>query len=338
MRWDRMLRAVQAHAEGEVGRVITGGFDAPPGDTIADKARWLAANEDGLRRLALYEPRGAAPMYATLLVPPCDPAADLGLIIMGSVDYPAMSGSNAMCAVTVALETGSLPMAEPTTELVLDTPAGLVTAVARCANGRCESVTLTGLESFAVAADAPIEVEGLGEVRCDIAHGGTFCALVDAADLDLALVPAEARKLVELGERITAAAREQYPISHPSRPHIAGIAATHFGGPPDADGVRRSAMALPPGRLDRSPCGTGTLAKLAALHARGELAVGDTLVHESLIGTRFHATLESIDGGVAMASLTGRAWITGLMQLGSSPDDPLADGFVLPDTWGPSAV
>lgn len=338
MRWDRMLRAVQAHAEGEVGRVITGGFDTPPGATIADKARWLADNEDGLRRLALYEPRGSAPMVATLLVPPCDPNADLGLIIMGSVDYPAMSGSNAMCAVTVALETGSLPMQEPTTELILDTPAGLVLAVARCANGRCESVTLTGLESFAVAADAPIEVDGIGEVRCDIAYGGAFYALVDADALDLKLVPAEAREIVELGERITAAAREQYPITHPSRPHISGIMATHFGGPPDGDGVRRSAMALPPGRLDRSPCGTGTLAKMAALHARGELKVGDTLVHESIIGTRFQARLESVDGGVAHGALTGRAWITGLLQLGASPDDPLADGFVLPDTWGPSAV
>lgn len=338
MRWDRMLRAVQAHAEGEVGRVITGGFDTPPGATIADKARWLADNEDGLRRLALYEPRGSAPMFATLLVPPCDPNADLGLIIMGSVDYPAMSGSNAMCAVTVALETGSLPMQEPTTELILDTPAGLVLAVATCANGRCETVTLTGLESFAVAADAPIEVDGIGEVSCDIAYGGAFYALVDADALDLKLVPAEAREIVELGERITAAAREQYPITHPSRPHISGIMATHFGGPPASDGVRRSAMALPPGRLDRSPCGTGTLAKMAALHARGELKVGDTLVHESIIGTRFQARLESVDGGVAHGALTGRAWITGLLQLGASPDDPLADGFVLPDTWGPSAV
>jgi proline racemase len=333
-----MIRAVQAHAEGEVGRVITAGFDPPPGKTIAEQSAWLVKNEDGLRRLALYEPRGSAAMYATLLVPPCDPAADLGLIIMGTTDYPAMSGSNAMCAVTVALETGSLAMREPVTELVLDTPAGLVSALARCADGRCESVTLTGLESFAVAIDAPLEVPGLGKLRCDIAYGGSFYCLIDAAQLDLDLVPANARRIVELGERITAAAKRQHPVVHPARPHIKGISATHFGGPPNDEGVRRSAMALPPGRLDRSPCGTGTLAKLAALHARGELKVGDTLVHESIIGTRFTARLEAADDMLLMASLTGRAWITGLLQLGASPDDPLAEGFQLPDTWGPSAT
>jgi proline racemase len=242
-----------------------------------------------------------------------------------------------MCAVTVALETGSIEMREPITEIVLDTPAGLVTAVAACAGGRCERVTLAGLDSFAAAIDVAVDVPGLGEIRCDIAYGGSFYCLVDAAALDLDLKPSEARRIVELGERITAAARAQHPVTHPTRSQIKGIAATHFGGPPDTDGVRKSAMALPPGRLDRSPCGTGTLAKLAALHARGEIGIGETLVHESVIGTRFAARLDGVSDGMVKASLSGRAWITGLLQLGTSPDDPLADGFMLPDTWGPSA-
>jgi proline racemase len=337
MRWRRRVQVVQAHAEGEASRVITGGFDPPPGASMAAKAAWLAANEDGLRRLCLFEPRGAAPLSAVLLVPPCLPDADLGLIVMESVDYPAMSGSNAICAVTVALETGSLPMREPTTELLLDTPAGPVAAVAACADGRCRSVTLSGLDSYVVGLDQPLQVPGIGDLACDIAYGGAFFALVDAGRLGLALVPGEARRLVEIGERITAAARAQHPVAHPALPHVRDISFTHFGGPPDAEGVRRSAVVVQPGRLDRSPCGTGTLAKLAALQARGEIGVGETLVHESPIGTRFRARLEGVDGGLVKASLTGRAWITGLMQVGADPDDPTADGFVLPDTWGPSA-
>jgi proline racemase len=346
MRWKQSVTVVHAHAEGEVGRVITGGVLPPPGDTVFAQARHLETHADGLRRLCLYEPRGGAAMSVNLIVPPKRPDADAGLIVMESTDYPPMSGSNAICAVTVLLETGMLAMHEPETTVRLDTPAGLVTATARCRDGRCLSVSLESVPSFTVRLDAAVEVAGLGTVTCDVAYGGAFFALVDAPALGLSLAPSEARDLVAIGQRISAAAREQIAVSHPDNPAIAGIGFTHFGGPPtrDAEGreSRLSTVVIAPGRIDRSPCGTGTMAKLATLVARGKIRLGETLVHVSPIGTRFRATAvrETTVGGkpAIVPRLEGRAWIAGTMQFGLDPDDPFPQGFTLPDTWGPGAV
>lgn len=342
MRWERSVSLWQAHAEGEVGRVILGGGFAVPGASMLEKKLRLEREGDGLRRLCLFEPRGAAAMSANLVLPPSRREADVGLIVMESTDYPAMSGSNAICAVTVLLETGALPMREPETRVVLDTPAGLVTAVAACRDGKCERVSLDCPPAFVERLDARLEVEGFGAIACDVAYGGAFFVLVDAASLGFALEPGEARELVALGERITAAAAAQFDLRHPETPDIRGAGFTHFGGPPrPPDGARRSAVVVRPGRLDRSPCGTGTLAKLAALHARGALRLGETLIHESPTGGRFAAqAIEEAQVGDrpgVRARLTGRAWLTGFLQLGIDPSDPFRDGFVLPDTWGPSA-
>lgn len=342
MRWERTVTLWHAHAEGEVGRVIVDGGPDVPGATMLEKKLWLEREGDGLRRLCLFEPRGSAAMSANLVLPPTRPEAQAGFIVMESTDYPAMSGSNAICVATVLLETGALPMREPETTIVLDTPAGLVTAVAACRNGKCERVTLACPPVFVDRLDAQIEVEGHGTLACDVAYGGAFFALVDAAALGFALEADEARELVELGERITAAAAAQLEVRHPEKPEIGGVGFTHFGGPPrPGDGARRSAVAIRPGRLDRSPCGTGTLAKLASLHARGAIGLGETLIHESPIGTRFlaRAVGATMVGGrpALCAELTGRAWLAGLMQLGCDPADPFPDGFVLADTWGPGA-
>ena len=339
MRLDNVISVVHVHAEGEVGRVITGGGGDVPGATIAEKQRHLEANNDALRRLLLFEPRGGAAMSANLVVPPCDPAADAGLIIMESADYPPMSGSNAMCTVTALLETGKLAMREPETRVVLDTPAGLVTAIAECRDGKCLQVSLDSVPCFVDRLDAPIEVAGLGTVPADIAYGGAYFAIVDAAALGFDLVPAEARALVELGQRITGAVAEQVPVTHPENADIGSVTFTLFGGPPQGhDGVRKSAVVIAPGRLDRSPCGTGTMARLAVLHARGVLGVGDALTHESLIGTRFVARITdttTVGGRPAIVPrLTGRAWITGTGQYSLDPSDPFPEGFVLADTWG----
>jgi len=343
MRWERTVTLWHAHAEGEVGRVIVGGVLDVPGATMFEKKLWLEREGDELRRLCLLEPRGSAAMSANLVLPPTRPEAQAGFVVMESTDYPAMSGSNAMCVVTVLLETGAIAMREPTTTLVLDTPAGLVTATAVCRDGKCERVTLECPPAFVDRLDAPLEVEGLGTIACDVAYGGAFFAQVDAAALGFALEAHEARELVEIGERIAAAAAAQLDPRHPENPEIRGVGFTHFGGPPRApDGARRSAVAIRPGRLDRSPCGTGTLAKLASLHARGAIGIGETLIHESPIGSRFlaRAVAETRVGGrpALRAQLTGRAWIAGLMQLGRDPSDPFADGFMLADTWGPGAA
>ncbi len=339
MRWQRRISVVDAHAEGEVGRVITGGVLNVPGATMFDKKRHLETEDDGLRRFVLFEPRGGVAMSANLILPPVHPEADLGMIIMESVDYPPMSGSNAMCVVTVALETGLIAMQEPETRLVLDTPAGLVPVRAACRDGKCESVTLDNVPSFLARGDVALEVAGLGTVSVDVAYGGAFFAIVDATALGFQMTTDEARDMVEMGEKIKAAVAEQAPAAHPENPEIQGAAFTLFGGPPQGpDGARKSAVVVSPGRLDRSPCGTGTSARLAALVAKGELQVGDRLIHESVIGGRFVA--EALvcdpvgDTPAIVPRLTGRAWIFATHEFGWDPSDPFPVGFTLSDTWG----
>ena len=343
MRWQRVISVVHAHAEGEVGRVITGGVLDVPGKTMFDKKSWLERRGDGLRRMILFEPRGSAAMSVNLLLPPTTPRADAGFIVMESTDYPAMSGSNAMCVTTVLLETGILPMKEPTTTVVLDTPAGLVTATATCRNGKCERVSLESVPSFVTHLDAMLEIEGIGTVAADVVYGGAFFAMVDARKLGFKIEPSEARDLVVAGRKVTAAADAQLSVKHPRNPKINRIAFTHFGGPPQGrKRRRRSTVVIEPGRLDRSPCGTGTMAKLAQLSARGQIKVGEPLYHDSITGTNFIANVvrktkvgryEAI-----VPRVSGRAWISGLFEFGHDPSDPFPEGFTLSDTWGEGPV
>jgi proline racemase len=343
MRRNQTISLIQVHAEGEVGRIITAGVPVPPGRTMAERAGYLEREADHIRRLCLFEPRGSAAMSVNLITPPLEPAADIGLIIMESTDYPAMSGSNAMCTVTAVLETGILTMHEPKTIVVLDTPAGLVTATATCRDGKVERVSLESVPCFVERLDAELEVPGLGLITVDVAYSGAYFALVDASKLGISLTPSNARALVELGQRITNAAAERIPVHHPDHPGGPGITFTQFGGAESRDGqgrrTRASAVVIQPGRLDRSPCGTGTMAKLACLVARGEIVIGEDLVHVSPIGTRFiaRAIAETTVGDrrAIIPRISGRAWISGTMQLNLDPDDPFPEGFTLPDTWGP---
>ena len=339
MRWEKVLNVVHAHAEGEVGRVITGGVLEVPGKTMFDKKRYLEQKGDLLRRMVLFEPRGSAAMSVNLLLAPTSAKADAGMIIMESTDYPPMSGTNAMCVTTVLLETGILPMKEPETVVVLDTPAGLVRAVARCRNGKCERVALESVPAFVAKLDAALEVEGLGTIAADVAYGGAFFALVDAHALGFKIAPDEAHDLAELGRRITAAADAQVAVRHPRNPKINRIGFTHFGGPPRGKRRRRrSTVVVEPGRLDRSPCGTGTMAKMAVLHARGELKVGETLHHDSITGTYFLADIVKTTKigrtPAIVPRVSGRAWISAIMEIGHDPSDPFPEGFTLTDTWG----
>lgn len=339
MQWSKRISIIDVHAAGEIGRVISGGVLNIPGRTMADKKRYLETQGDELRRFCLFEPRGSAAMSVNLLLPPTSETADFGMIIMESTDYPAMSGSNLMCVCTAALETGMVLMREPVTNLMVETPAGLVPVRAVCRGGKCVSVTLGNVPCYAERLDAPIEVEGFGSLQADIAFGGAFFAIVDARKLGFGMTPDEARDLVDLGERIKAAAAAQHPVAHPTMPDIVGITFTLFGGPAmGPDSVRRSAVVISPGRLDRSPCGTGTCARLATLHARGELATGTPMIHESLIGTRFVAeVVQEVDiaGRPAVVpQLTGQAWIFGTQELALDPSDPFPLGFTLTDTWG----
>lgn len=336
----RRIEVVGAHAEGEVGRVIVGGVAPPPGDTLHDQRVWLRDHGDGLRKMLLFEPRGGAFTHANLLVPPLSKEADAAFIIMEPDDYPPMSGSNCICVTTVLLETGRIEMKEPETRLTLETPGGLVRVVAACADGKCRRVRFANVASFAPLLDRTITVDGLGEVRCDISYGGAFFILVDADEFGFKLVAEEARALVELGERIKAAAAAQITIAHPDNADINALAFTQFTGPLRRQAGRtiaRNAVVISPGKIDRSPCGTGTSARLAVLQARGILGEGDPYVNESLIGSRFDAGIEALTTvgpyPAIVPWVSGRAWITGFHDYVLDPDDPFPEGYTLSDTW-----
>ena len=328
----RVIHCVDAHAEGEPSRIIVGGVLDVPGTTMLEKARWLEREGDELRRLCLFEPRGAAPLSADLVLPSAHPEADAGFIIMESSSYEGMSGTNTINTAAVLLETGMVPIVEPTTTLVLEAPAGLVRVTAECADGHVRSITFENVPSFCTALDAPVEVPDVGTLAIDLAYGGAWCAFVDAAALGFAIVPDEARDLADLGERLRPHLNEQLEIAHPSLPELSHLSFVVFVAPPRVGGDARHATIVSPGRLDRSPTGTATSARLAVLDRRGTL--GERYVAESVLDTRFVGRIASRTADAIVPAITGRAWITGHYQVVVDPTDPLAAGFTLPDTWG----
>jgi proline racemase len=270
---------------------------------------------------------------------------------MEQVEYPGMSGSNTICVTTALIETGMVPVREPITELVLETPAGLVGIEAEVSDGKVKSVTFENVPAFAVHLDATIEVPELGQVTVDVAYGGMFYAIVEAEALGLTITPGNGGAIVRLGEMVKAAAREQLPVVHPENPDIEGITIIVVSGPPThPDATLKNAVVVSTGELDwdrpetwtgaidRSPCGTGTCAKMAALHAKGQLAVGEDFRHEGILGTIFTGRLmretELGPYKAVVPRLTGQAWITGIAQYVVDPDDPFPTGFTVGDIWG----
>ena len=348
-----MISAVDAHACGEPGRVIIGGVLDVPGKTMFEKKVYLETHADDLRKLMLREPRGYPASNCNLILPPTHPDADAGFVIMEQVEYPPMSGTNTICVVTVLLETGMIPIRGRLMKVKLDTPAGLVEAEAEIDNGKVVRVTFQNVPSFAAHLDAPIEVPQLGTVKVDVAYGGMFYVIADAEPLGLHLTPDEARDIVRVGEMIKAAAQEQLPVSHPENPSISGVTIAQLSAPSTNRGVdRRNTVIVSTGKLDwnrpsswtgaldRSPCGTGTSAKMAALHAKGALPLRQDFVHEGILGTTFTGRLiaETRLGARAavIPTITGRAWITGFGQYVVDADDPFQAGFTVGDIWGNS--
>jgi proline racemase len=344
------IDAVDAHAAGEPGRVIVDGVEDVPGATMFDKMAWLRANQDDLRLRMLREPRGYPAANCNLILPPTDPVADAGYVIMEQVEYPGMSGTNTICVATVLLETGMLPMTEPLTEIVLESPAGLIRVTAECADGKVRGVTFRNVPAFAMHLDTPVEVPQLGTVTVDVAYGGMFYVIADAERFGLGLTPDEGADIVRISEMVKAAAAEQLPVVHPDQPGFGGISIAQLSGPPhDPANDRRNVVTVSTGKLDwarpatwtgaidRSPCGTGTSAKMAALHAKGEIKVGDTFRHEGILGTLFTGrVLEETSVGPHRAivpSITGQAWITGFASYVVDPTDPFPDGFTVGDIW-----
>jgi proline racemase len=333
------IELIGCHAEGEVGDVIIGGVESPPGATVWEQSRFIAA-DDQLRRLVLNEPRGGVFRHVNLLVPPVHPDADAAFIIMEPADTPPMSGSNSICVTTVLLETGILPMREPETEIVLEAPGGLVRAQARCSNGKVRSVRIHNVPSFAHELDATLEVDGAGTLTVDTAYGGDSFVIADAAALGFDLAPGEARDLAGLGVEIVAAATEQLGFEHPDNPDWRHISFCLFAGPVEArDGhlETRHAVAIRPGKIDRSPTGTGVSARLAVLHARKLVEPGQELIARSIIDSTFVGRVESETRvgkqAAIIPSIEGRAWITGRKELWVDPDDPWPTGYRVADTW-----
>ena len=337
MQWKKTITMVEAHAEGEVGRIVTSGVNDIPGDTMLEKMNYINQVDDSLRRFLVFEPRGYAQMSTNLIFDPINKDADIGFLILQGDKAHAMSGSNSICLVTVLLETGRIEMKEPETTVTLDTPAGIVRATASCKNGKCERVSLDMTPSYADQLDAIIDVEGLGKVTVDIAFGGIFYALIDPSQFDLKILPENARQLVDIGTRIHRAVNEQLEISHPELESIKGISYTMFVGHDD-EGRMKGATILPPGRIDRSPCGTGNSARLAVMEARGQIKVGEILKARSIIDSEFQVEIiskKTIAGkpGV-LPRISGRGWIHGIHQVGIDPSDPYPLGYKVSDCWG----
>ncbi len=341
MRWTKVLNVVEAHAGGEIGKVVTGGVGDVPGATMFDKKLYLERERDDIRKLLLFEPRGGVTHSANILLPATHPDADIGYVIMESTEYPAMSGSNTICTATVLLETGILPMREPVTHLVLESPAGLIPLECTCRDGKVTRVRLFNQPAFVYHLDAKLEVPGLGQVNVDVAWGGMAYVLASASDLGFALTPDEARDLCTLGEVLKSAAREQLDAIHPVHPEFSGITQTGFMGPvrrtTSGELTAKNAVVVTPGRIDRSPCGTGTSARLAVMNARGDIGPGENFVHESLLGTVFDSRIESLTTvghlPAVVPSVAGEAWISEMSQVGYDPSDPFPNGYTMSDTW-----
>lgn len=340
MRSSKTVHVISAHAEGEVGDVIVGGVAPPPGDTIWEQSRFLW-NDKTLRNFVLNEPRGGVFRHVNLLVPPKHPEADAAWIIMEPEDNPPMSGSNSICVSTVLLDSGIIPMQEPETHMVLEAPGGLVRVRAECRNGKAERVFVQNHPSFADRLDAQIEVEGLGTLTVDTAYGGDSFVFVDAPALGFSLTPDEAHDIAKLGVKISDAATEQLGFYHPTNPDW-----THFSFCLFAGAVSRqdhelragAAVAIRPGKVDRSPTGTALSARMAVLHARGQMGLEDRLTAVSLIGSEFSGRILGVttvgDKPAVLPEISGRGWITGIHQHMLDPSDPWPEGYRLTDTWG----
>ena len=347
---ENAVKAVDTHVCGEPGRVIVGGVRDVPGKSMFEKMLYLQTEEDELRLRMLREPRGYPAANCNLILPPTVPEADAGYVIMEQVEYPGMSGTNTIAVTTVLIETGMVEAKEPITELTLEAPVGLIKVRAQVKRGKVRAVTFENVPAFAVHLDTRVEVPELGTVIVDVAYGGMFYVIADAEPLGLALTPDEAGDAVRLGEMIKAATQEQLDCVHPDNPEIRGVTIAQLSAPPiGSDADRRNTVIVSTGKLDwdrpstwkgvldRSPCGTGTCAKMATLYSKSELSLGQDFRHEGILGTIFTGRLlrETKVGKhlAVVPTLTGTAWITGFAEYIVDPEDPFPTGFTVGDIW-----
>jgi proline racemase len=343
---------VEVHAEGEPGRVIVDAGSLVHGDTMAERLAYCREHLQWLRTFVLHEPRGYPALCAVLILPPVTPGADFGIVVLEQGGFTPMSGSNTMCAVAGAVAAGLLTPQGPTLDVTIDTAVGVVTARAEVRDGRVTGVTVTNVPSYVVALDHPLDVPGIGTVPVDVVFGGQFFVQAAAADCGVVLASERARELVRTGAQLRIAARRQVDVRHPLNPAIRDVSLVmlHSGAPGAGEPARNTVVLTQDplleerpetwtGILDRSPCGTGTCGRMAALHARGDLAPGQDFLHHSILGTRFVGRLTGTTtvGGVpaVLPTISGRTWVTGHARWTLDPGDPYPAGYRVPDLWPP---
>ncbi len=334
MKASRMFSTVDTHTGGNPTRTVISGLPALTGKTMSEKMLEMKREHDWIRRLLMFEPRGHDVMSGALLVEPCHPEADVGVIYIETGGYLPMCGHDTIGFCTALVEMGMIPVTEPVTTLKLDTPAGLVEVRIDVENGKAKLVTFRNIPAFLYQQDVTVDVEGLGEVRCDIAYGGNFYAITDARKLDLPLLPSNASTIVDAAVRIRKAINHALDVVHPESPFIRGLTHVEFyADPVHPEAHVRNTVIVPPGGIDRSPCGTGTSAKLATMYAKGEIGLGEEFVHESIVGSLFQGkVLEETRVGdlpAVVTQIAGSAWLMGIHKFFYNPCDELATGFLL---------
>lgn len=353
MSFKRMINCVETH-DGEPMRVVTGGVGHIPGDSVYEMMQNLRKTDDGLRKFLLREPRGYPPLCCNIVVPPKDPEAAAGFIIMEQVEYPMMSGGNTISVATALLETGIIPMQEPYTEFNLEAPAGLIGIKAKCENGKATEVTFKNVPAFAVYTDTVIDVPHIGhgveKVTVDVAWGGMFYVMADIRQFPwVQLEPDQGREITRISSLILKAAQDQLTVAHPDYPGVGITISQLFGPTDDPDADIKNAVTVASGEvdfdnpstwigaLDRCPCGTGTCARMAAMYAKGELKLNEPFRHQGLLGVVYKGELveETTIGEykAIVPTITGCSWIYGFNNLVLDPTDPFTEGFTIGDIW-----
>lgn len=351
MNVSNMIHAVDLHACGEPGRVIVGGVLDVPGESMFEKMQHLSQKADSLRLRMLREPRGYPAANCNLILPSNNPEAVAGFVIMEQTEYPGMSGTNTICVVTTLIETGMVEVNEPFTDFKLDTPAGLISIRAEVSNGKATNVTFENVPAFSVYTNESISVPEIGEVKVDVAYGGMFYVILDSEELGLKLSPENGGEIVRVAEMVKAIASEKLPVVHPENKEISGITIAVVSGPPENPAATlKNVVVVSTGKLDwdrpetwkgvidRSPCGTGTCAKMASLFEKNMLDVDTDFIHEGILGTTFTGRLvrktKVGNYDAVVPTITGRAWITGFAQYVVDDSDPFPEGFTIGDIWG----
>jgi len=361
------MRTVDCHCAGLPARILVSGMPDCPGNSAMERRQYMMANLDWVRTLMITETRGYPCQNLDVIFPPtaaCPEAAFSYVVAENNFVYPLMSGHNTICVVTALLETGMVQMVEPVTEFVLEAPAGPIKISAKCKDGKCVNVTFVNTPSFALQCDLGVEIDvpgGVGKVTVDVSYGGMWYAIVDGPSIGLTVQPSEASEIVRLGEMIKVACREQHPVQHPTLDYP-GCDIMCIRGPASDKGkelhgvTSRNAVVMSTGvldwnnpatwkgNIDRSPCGSGTSAVMAAMYAKGELGLNEEFVHESILGTVFTGRLieeVTIADGIkaVIPSVTGQAWVTQHSQIVVDPTDPLGrEGYTLGDIWASSTI